>query len=164
MDLGEGVVGVKSVVGGVDDLVFSSLFACPTCGYSLTDLEPRLFSFNNPSGACANCDGLGFLHYFDEDLVVQNSELSLASGAIRGWDRGNSYYFLLIESLAKHYRFSVDTSFNELDSLSRMILFGSKMKRTFRYLGTNGKKYSKSHCFEVIPSMMRGINNQTHNR
>ena len=158
LDLGEGVVGVKSVDGGVDDLVFSSLFACPTCGYSLTDLEPRLFSFNNPSGACANCDGLGFLHYFDEDLVVQNSELSLASGAIRGWDRGNSYYFLLIESLAKHYKFSVDTSFNELDSaIKEMILFGSGTEEIkFSYRGANGKKYSKSHSFEgVMPSMMR---------
>ena len=158
LELGEGIVIVKPVEGDGEDQVFSSLFACPVCGYSLTDLEPRLFSFNNPSGACSVCDGLGFLQYFDEELVVQNRKMSLPAGAIRGWDRRNSYYFLLIEALSKHYNFSLDTPFVDLGkSIQNTILYGSgKEEIKFEYLGSGGRKYTKSHPFEgVIPNMQR---------
>ena len=93
-----------------EELVFSDRFACNICGYSLTELEPRLFSFNNPSGACPGCDGLGVKQFFDPDRVVVNSELSLAGGAIRGWDRKTTYYFQMIQSLAAHFKFDIENT------------------------------------------------------
>ena len=96
------------------ELVFSSKFACPSCGYSISELEPRLFSFNNPVGACSTCDGLGVQQAFDPQRVVAHPHLSLAGGAVRGWDRRNAYYFQLISSLADHYEFDIDTPFDEL--------------------------------------------------
>ncbi|HSD70436.1 MAG TPA: excinuclease ABC subunit UvrA, partial [Woeseiaceae bacterium] len=99
---------------GAEELVFSDRFACNICGYSLTELEPRLFSFNNPSGACQTCDGLGVKQFFDPERVIVNPELSLAGGAIRGWDRKTTYYFQMIQSLAAHYKFDIETPFREL--------------------------------------------------
>ena len=158
LELGEGVIRVAPIDSDEEELVFSSLFACPLCGYSISDLEPRLFSFNNPSGACASCDGLGFLQYFDEDLVVQNRSFSLPAGAIRGWDRRNSYYFLLIEALAAHYEFELDTPFAELSqSIQKILLHGSGQESIkFQYLGSGGKQHVKTHPFEgIIPNMQR---------
>jgi len=109
-----------------EELIFSDRFACNICGYSLTELEPRLFSFNSPSGACPGCDGLGVKQYFDPERVVVNQDLSLAGGAIRGWDRKTTYYYQMIHSLASHYKFDLETPFNELDKKFRdVVLFGS---------------------------------------
>ena len=109
-----------------EELVFSALFACAHCGYSLSELEPRMFSFNNPAGACSGCDGLGVKQFFDPDRVVRHPELSLPAGAIRGWDRRNAYYFQMVSSLSKHYGFDIDTPFEELeDNIREVILNGS---------------------------------------
>ncbi len=141
-----------------EDVVFSARFACPHCGYSISELEPRLFSFNNPVGACVECDGLGVLQVFDPDRVVQNGELSLPGGAIRGWDRRNAYYYQLIKSLAKHYKFDIDSPYEKLPKkIQKIILYGSgKEEIEFEYI--NGKKgfIRRTHSFEgVIPNMQR---------
>jgi len=141
-----------------EELAFSDRFACKICGYSLTELEPRLFSFNNPSGACSSCDGLGVKQFFDPDRVVVNSDLSLAGGAIRGWDRKTTYYFQMIQSLAAHFKFDIETPFNELsEKLQQIILFGSgKEKVEFRYANTRGMQIKQLHRFEgVIPNLDR---------
>jgi len=141
-----------------EDLVFSDRFACNICGYSLTELEPRLFSFNNPSGACSGCDGLGVKQFFDPERVVVNSDLSLAGGAIRGWDRKTTYYFQMIQSLAAHYKFDIETPFNELgEKLQQLVLFGSgKEKIEFSYANTRGMQIQQLHRFEgVIPNLDR---------
>ena len=141
-----------------EELVFSDRFACNICGYSLTELEPRLFSFNNPSGACPGCDGLGVKQFFDPDRVIVNSDLSLAGGAIRGWDRKTTYYFQMIQSLAAHYKFDIETPFNELpEKLQQAILFGSgKEKIEFHYANTRGMQIQQLHRFEgVIPNLDR---------
>lgn len=112
------------------DLVFSARFACPHCGYSIAELEPRLFSFNNPIGACGECDGLGVIQVFASERVVQNPDLSLPGGAIRGWDRRNAYYFQLIKSLARHFKFEIDTPFKELPAkIQDVILYGSGKRK-----------------------------------
>ena len=141
-----------------EDIIFSARFACPHCGYSISELEPRLFSFNNPVGACVDCDGLGVLQVFDPDRVVQNAELSLPGGAIRGWDRRNAYYYQLIKSLARHYKFDIDSPFEKLPrKIQKVILYGSgKEEIEFEYI--NGKKgfIRRTHSFEgVIPNMQR---------
>jgi excinuclease ABC subunit A len=141
-----------------EELLFSNRFACNICGYSLTELEPRLFSFNNPSGACSGCDGLGVKQFFDPERVVVNSDLSLAGGAIRGWDRKTTYYFQMIQSLAAHYQFDIETPFNELtEELRQAILFGSgKEKIVFRYANSRGLEIKQRHRFEgVIPNLDR---------
>ena len=141
-----------------EELLFSNRFACPQCGYSLSELEPRLFSFNNPVGACSKCDGLGMIRFFDADKVVQDRSLSLPGGAIRGWDRRNAYYFQLIKCLARHYKFDIDTSFDELDAeLQQVILYGSgKTRIEFEYLGVKRRGARRTHPFEgVIPNMQR---------
>lgn len=137
--------------------VFSAKFACPSCGYSLTELSPRLFSFNNPSGACSSCDGLGVKQYFDPDLVIINSSLSLAEGVIRGWDKRNVYYHQMLKSLAKHFNVSIDTPFAKLPKkIQQIILYGSNEEIRFTYTDEAGKKYSRVYPFEgVIPSMER---------
>ena len=140
-----------------DDMLFSARYSCPQCDYSLQELEPRMFSFNNPNGACPTCDGLGIAEFFDPELVVSNPELSLAGGAIRGWDRRNAYYFQLIQSLAKHYDFDVDTAFEELDdNLQQILLFGSGDEVIeFRYLNDKGTA-RRSHPFVgIIPNLER---------
>jgi excinuclease ABC subunit A len=143
---------------GADELVFSDRFACNICGYSLTELEPRLFSFNNPTGACQSCDGLGVKQFFDPDRVIVNSDLSLAGGAIRGWDRKTTYYFQMIQSLAKHYDFDIETPFSELpEKLRNVVLFGSgKEKVEFFYANSRGMEIKQKHRFEgVIPNLDR---------
>jgi len=141
-----------------EELIFSDRFACNICGYSLTELEPRLFSFNNPTGACSGCDGLGVKQFFDPDRVVVNSDLSLAGGAIRGWDRKTTYYFQMIQSLAAHYKFDIEIPFSELsEELREVILFGSgKEKVEFRYANSRGLEIKQLHRFEgVIPNLDR---------
>jgi excinuclease ABC subunit A len=141
-----------------EELVFSDRFACNICGYSLTELEPRLFSFNNPSGACPGCDGLGVKQYFDPDRVVVNEELSLAGGAIRGWDRKTTYYYQMIQSLAAHFDFDLETPFNELSGkLREIVLYGSGGEKIeFYYENSRGMQIKKRHRFEgVIPNLER---------
>ncbi|MDX1507607.1 MAG: excinuclease ABC subunit UvrA [Woeseiaceae bacterium] len=141
-----------------EELVFSDRFACNICGYSLTELEPRLFSFNNPSGACASCDGLGVKQFFDPERVVVNPSLSLAGGAIRGWDRKTTYYYQMVQSLAEHYDFDIETPFEELPKkLQDIVLFGSgKEKIEFHYANSRGMQIKKLHRFEgVIPNLDR---------
>lgn len=141
-----------------EDLLFSSRFACPQCGHSIQSLEPRTFSFNNPAGACQTCDGLGIQQYFDPESVVQDPELSLAEGAIHGWDRRNIYYFQMLGSLAEHYDFDLATPFKELTSKQqRVILNGSgKDKIQFRYINDRGDEYTRAHAFEgIIHNMER---------
>jgi excinuclease ABC subunit A len=141
-----------------EELIFSDRFACNICGYSLTELEPRLFSFNNPTGACSGCDGLGVKQFFDPDRVVVNSDLSLAGGAIRGWDRKTTYYFQMIQSLGAHYKFDIEIPFNELsEELREVVLFGSgKEKVEFRYANSRGLQIKQLHRFEgVIPNLDR---------
>jgi len=135
------------------EAVFSAKFACPECGYSLTELEPRLFSFNNPAGACPDCDGLGNKQFFDPKRVVHLPSVSLASGAVRGWDRRNQYYFSMLVSLAKHYRFDIDTPYNALPkSIQNIILYGSKDEEiTFTYTNEHGTR-RRRHAFEGVIS------------
>ena len=140
-----------------EELVFSSKHACPVCGYSVPTLEPKLFSFNNPAGACPTCDGLGTKEFFDPNRVVVNPDLSLASGAVRGWDRRNAHYFQLIQSLARHYAFDIETPWTELPAqVHKVLLYGSGDEVIeFRY--TEGKKTSrKRHPFEgILPNLER---------
>jgi len=141
-----------------EEIIFSDRFACNLCGYSLTELEPRLFSFNNPSGACPSCDGLGVKQFFDPERVVVNRSLSLAGGAIRGWDRRTTYYYQMVRSLADHYGFDVETPFEELgEKLQQVVLFGSgNDKIDFFYQNSRGMEVRKRHRFEgVIPNLER---------
>ncbi len=141
-----------------EEIIFSDRFACNICGYSLTELEPRLFSFNNPTGACPGCDGLGVKQFFDADRVVVNPGLSLAGGAIRGWDRKTTYYYQMIKSLASHYEFDIETPFNELSKkLQNVVLYGSgKDKIEFFYANSRGMQIKKVHRFEgVLPNLER---------
>ncbi|MGV0976006.1 MAG: excinuclease ABC subunit UvrA [Azonexus sp.] len=138
--------------------LFSAKFACPVCSYALQELEPRLFSFNNPMGACPKCDGLGVIQFFDPKRVVTQPAASLAGGAIRGWDRKNQFYFQIIESLAAHYSFSVDTPWNELpEEFRTLVLYGSgRTEINFRYLNEKGTRFDRSHTFEgIIPNLER---------
>ena len=142
--------------------LFNAKFACPVCSYSISELEPRLFSFNSPVGACPSCDGLGHQDIFDVARVVAFPSLSLASGAIKGWDRRNAYYFSMLESLAKHYRFDIDAPFDSLDAtVQNAILYGSgsediKFSYTVDSGASQGKKLTKKHPFEgIIPNMQR---------
>ncbi len=148
----------KDKAKDIDEIIFSAKFACPECGYSLSELEPRLFSFNNPVGACPSCDGLGLIQFFDPDIVVQHPELSLPGGAIRGWDRRNAYYFQLIKSLAQHYKFDIDSPFCELATkIQHVILYGSgDTAIAFEYLSERRGTMKRKHPFEgVIPNMER---------
>ncbi|MBP8133138.1 MAG: excinuclease ABC subunit UvrA [Zoogloea sp.] len=138
--------------------LFSAKFACPVCSFALAELEPRLFSFNNPLGACPKCDGLGNVDFFDPERVVAHPDLSLASGAIRGWDRRNQFYFQLLMSLASHYGFDTETTFNELpEDIREVVLHGSGSEKiSFRYLSDGGKAVLKEHAFEgIIPNLER---------
>lgn len=141
-----------------EPLVFSDRFACSICGYSIAELEPRLFSFNSPSGACQDCDGLGVCSFFDPQRVVRHAHLSLAGGAVRGWDRRNPYYFQLIQSLSEHYSFNIETPFESLPkSIQDIILYGSKNERIqFQYTNAKGSESRWRHKFEgIIPNMQR---------
>ncbi|KAB7702926.1 excinuclease ABC subunit UvrA [Plesiomonas shigelloides] len=136
----------------VPELVFSSNFACPHCGYSMHELEPRLFSFNNPAGACPTCDGLGVQQYFDPERVVQHPELSLAGGAIRGWDKRNFYYFQMLKSLAEYYNFDIEAPFNSLPPrIQKAVLSGSGRENIeFKYINDRGDTTIRHHPFEGI--------------
>ncbi|MFS7316350.1 excinuclease ABC subunit UvrA [Rahnella rivi] len=155
--------GSTAVVADMDDpkaeeMLFSANFACPICGYSMSELEPRMFSFNNPAGACQTCDGLGVQQFFDPDRVVQNPELSLAGGAIRGWDRRNFYYFQMLRSLGEHYDFDVEAPYNDLSSdVQHAILHGSgKTTIEFKYINDRGDTSIRRHPFEgVLHNMER---------
>jgi excinuclease ABC subunit A len=143
--------------GGREHL-FSAKFACPVCSYSLPELEPRLFSFNNPMGACPRCDGLGSVSVFDARRVVAFPELSLASGAIKGWDRRNQFYFQMLQSLAAHYGFDLEKPYTDLpEAVQHAILHGSgKDKIRFLYIGERGNKHYREHPFEgVLPNLER---------
>lgn len=139
------------------DMVFSARFACPHCGYSISELEPKLFSFNNPAGACPSCDGLGVKQFFDIKRLV-NPELTLGEGAIRGWDRRNAYYFQMLRSLANHYHFDLDTPFGQLnDTVQQLILHGTGEESiNFLYLNDRGDTVKRSHPFEgIVPNLER---------
>jgi len=159
LDLGDGVAQVAFMDDtGKADLVFSNRFACPTCGYSIAELEPRLFSFNSPMGACPDCDGLGVRRFFDPARVVRHPELSLAGGAIRSWDSKNPYFWQLIKSLAKHYGFDVEKPYKSLPKKVRdVLLHGSGDEEIqFHYTNARGSKAQWRHSFEgVIPNMQR---------
>ncbi|HMA31828.1 MAG TPA: excinuclease ABC subunit UvrA, partial [Casimicrobiaceae bacterium] len=138
--------------------LYSAKFACPTCNYSLSELEPRLFSFNNPVGACPRCDGLGSINFFDPKRVVAFPQLSLASGAIRGWDRRNQFYFQMLQGLAKHVGFDVDRPFAKLpERVQNIVLYGSgDEKIPFTYLSDRGKPTTREHVFEgIVPNLER---------
>ena len=141
-----------------EELIFSSRFACPVCGHSISELEPRLFSFNNPAGACSTCDGLGVKQFFDEKRIIIDTSLSLAEGAIRGWDRRNFYYFQMLNSLAEHFNFEVDTPFDQLSQKKQdIVLHGSKGEVIdFRFLNDRGDSTIRRHAFEgILPNMER---------
>lgn len=140
------------------EIIFSARFACPHCGYSVSELEPRLFSFNNPMGACPECDGLGVKQLFDAERLMPHPELSLASGAIHGWDCNNSYCYSLLSSLAKHYKFDLDTPFKKLPkNIQKIILWGSGDEEiTIHYHNDRGTTFTRTNVFEgVIPNMER---------
>tara|TARA_B100000405_G_scaffold256424_1_gene190930 strand:- start:336 stop:3185 length:2850 start_codon:yes stop_codon:yes gene_type:complete len=148
----------EALDGDSPEITFSAKFACPHCGYSIPELEPRLFSFNNPAGACPSCDGLGVKQFFDEDKVITSDELSLAEGAIRGWDRRNVYYFQMLNALAQSLGFDMDQPFKKLPkAVRRKILYGTgKESVEFRYLNDRGDIIKRNHPFEgIVPNMER---------
>ena len=158
LNLTDGLAAISHMDGDGEDISFSARFACPECGHSIDELEPRLFSFNNPAGACRGCDGLGVKQYFDEGRIVLFPEASLAEGAIRGWDRRNVYYFHMLTSLAEHYGFDIDTPFEELGKKHRqVILHGSgKQEIAFAYINDRGDVFKRTHSFEgILPNMER---------
>jgi len=158
LGLTDGLASISYMEGDGEDISFSARFACPQCGHSIDELEPRLFSFNNPAGACAGCDGLGVKQYFDEERIVLHPEASLAEGAIRGWDRRNVYYFHMLNSLAEHYGFDVDTPYEKLNKKHRaLILHGSGEEEVaFSYVNDRGDIFKRTHPFEgIIPNMTR---------
>ncbi len=156
--LTDGIALVASMdADGSEEMVFSARFACPHCGHAISELEPKLFSFNNPAGACPSCDGLGVKQFFDTRRLV-NGELTLAEGAIRGWDRRNVYYFQMLNSLAQHYDFSLEMPFQALEQATQqVILHGSgKTDVEFRYLNDRGDIVKRSHPFEgIVPNLER---------
>ena len=157
LQLSDGLAVITPMDGG-EDRVFSARFACTRCGFSLSELEPRLFSFNNPHGACPACDGLGNKEFFDPQRVVSHPELSLREGAVRNWDRRNTFYAQLLESLAEHYGFDLDTPFQDLpEKIQQIVLYGSgKEKIRFSYAGSRHGRHPKRHPFEgIIPNMQR---------
>ena len=158
LELTDGVAAIAPMEGDGEETLFSARYACPSCGHSIDELEPRLFSFNNPAGACSSCDGLGVTQFFDESRVVLHPEASLAEGAIRGWDRRNVYYFHLLRSLSKHYGFDMDKPFDKLSQKHRdIILYGSNGEEIeFSYVNDRGTVFKRRHVFEgVIPNMDR---------
>ena len=158
LNLADNIAVIAPMEGEGEETTFSAKFACPTCGYSIPELEPRLFSFNNPAGACPNCDGLGIKQFFDEGKVINSDELSLSEGAIRGWDRRNVYYFQMLNSLSQSIGFDMDTAFKDLPKEIRSkVLHGTgKESIEFRYLNDRGDIIKRNHPFEgIIPNMER---------
>ncbi|MDF4354758.1 excinuclease ABC subunit UvrA [Vibrio parahaemolyticus] len=152
LELSGGIAVVAPMDGDGEEIIFSANFACPQCGYSMQELEPRLFSFNNPAGACGTCDGLGVQQYFDPSRVIQDDSLSLAQGAIRGWDQKNYYYFQMLTSLADHYGFDLHAPFNSLPKKTQdVILKGSgRTEIEYKYINDRGDIRVKRHPFEGI--------------
>lgn len=159
LQLSDGLVSVAYIDEKIKkECLFSAKYACTDCGYSLVELEPRLFSFNNPVGACPSCDGLGVEQFFDPDRIIHDKSLSVGGGAIRGWDRRHLYYFQLLNALAEHYGFDIDAPFSALPKkVKDVILFGSGDDDiVFTFCSERGRKYTKEHPFEgVIPNMTR---------
>ncbi|HMW48087.1 MAG TPA: excinuclease ABC subunit UvrA, partial [Cellvibrionaceae bacterium] len=158
LNLADGIAMVASMEGEEEEKLFSAKHACPLCDYSLSELEPRIFSFNNPAGACPECDGLGVKQFFAPEKVVVDAQLSLAEGAVRGWDARNFYYFHILTSLAKHYKFDVDVPWQKLSAKhQKVILYGSGEETVnFTYVNERGDKFQRSHAFEgVIPNLER---------
>ena len=156
--LTDGIACIGYMDGDGEDVLFSSRFACPQCGHSIGELEPKLFSFNNPAGACASCDGLGVRQYFDPERIVLHPDASLAEGAIRGWDRRNVYYFQMLVSLANHYGFDIDIPFRKLSQKHRnIILNGSGSEKIqFSYINDRGDIFRRKHTFEgILPNLER---------
>jgi excinuclease ABC subunit A len=157
--LTDGIAVVAPMDGdsALGEKLFSARYACPYCDYSLQELEPRMFSFNNPNGACPECDGLGVSQFFDPDRVVSNTHVSLAGGAVRGWDRRNAYYFQIIQALSRHYGFDVDTPFEDLPKKIRdIVLFGSGTEIIeFRYFGDSGVQKRRHPFAGIIPNLER---------
>jgi len=156
--LGGGVARLAFATGKREEIIFSSTHACPTCGYSVAQLEPKLFSFNNPAGACPGCDGLGYQEFFDPERVVLHPQLSLAGGAIRGWDRRNAYYFQMIRALAAHFHFDIEAPWATLPAAVReAVLHGSgDTPVEFRYTDARGRAAKRAHPFEgIIPNLER---------
>ncbi|EAR61501.1 excinuclease ABC subunit UvrA [Neptuniibacter caesariensis] len=152
LNLTDGIAKVAYMDGGQTELIFSARFACPECGHSIQELEPRLFSFNNPHGACPSCDGLGVKQYFDPSKVVHDNKLTISEGAIRGWDRRSLYYFQQLKAVAEQYGFDIDTPFKDLDKKhQKIVLEGSGSETvTFRYLNDRGDIINKAHPFEGV--------------
>ncbi|MBU2864764.1 excinuclease ABC subunit UvrA [Reinekea forsetii] len=153
-----GIAQITWMDGDGEDMVFSSKFACPVCGYSITELEPRMFSFNNPAGACGECDGLGLKQFFDLDKVIRDPKLTLAEGAIMGWDRRSVYYFSQLTSLAKHYKVDIEKPFGKLPKkFQKAVLEGSgDVEIEFNYVNSRGSVYNRRHPFEgVVPNIER---------
>src|SRR5690554_5548617 len=158
LKLADGVAKVVSMDDVADQMLFSARFACSECGYSIAELEPRMFSFNNPAGACPTCDGLGVKQFVDPARVVAHPELSLAAGAIRGWDRRNAYYYQMLLSLAEHFKFDLDAAFDSLpENVRQVILYGSgRAEIDFSYISDRGKRVTRKHVFEgIIPNLQR---------
>jgi len=160
LNLSDGIVRIAAMDpdSDFDELTFSANFACPECGYALNELEPRLFSFNSPVGACPECDGIGTMQFFDPDRVVKDPSLSMAGGAIRGWDRRNGYYFQMLLSLARHYDFDVDTPFEELPRELREVILHGSGSEVIEFVFTNerGDRRVQKHPFEgILPNMKR---------
>ncbi len=155
--LAEGIARVAWIDGDEDELLFSARFACPHCGYSLSELEPRLFSFNNPAGACPACSGLGQREFFDPELIVAHPHLSLAAGAIPGWDRRNSYYFQMLRALGQHYGFDLEVPFEELSERARQVLLEGSGEECiqFSYYDERGQQITRSHAFEGVVANFR---------
>ncbi|AWX98836.1 excinuclease ABC subunit A [Marinomonas primoryensis] len=158
LGLSDGIAKVINMDDDKEEYIFSSKFACPVCGYSLTELEPRLFSFNNPNGACQTCDGLGTHQMFDPDRIIHDETLTLAEGAIRGWGRRSIFYYQQLTALAKHYGFDIESKYQDIpEDFKKRILQGSgKDKIDFIYINERGDKMTRSHSFEgVIPNLQR---------
>ncbi|TKB56029.1 excinuclease ABC subunit UvrA [Ferrimonas aestuarii] len=158
LELSGGVVHVASMdEKDAEPLIFSANFACPQCGYAMSELEPRIFSFNNPAGACPTCDGLGVQQFFDANRVITNPELSLADGAIRGWDKRNFYYHQMLKSLAEHYKFDINEPFEDLPKKARdVVLHGSgRTNIAFKYVNDRGDVVNRNHPFEGILNNMQ---------
>jgi excinuclease ABC subunit A len=157
--LTDGIARIAAIDSESDfkEIKFSANFACPECGYSISELEPRLFSFNSPAGACPECDGIGTMQFFDPNLVVKSQDLSLAGGAIRGWDRRNGYYFQMLQSLAKHFKFDIEKPFQDLTpKIQNIVLNGSSDIVKFTYLNERGDKRVQKHAFEgILPNLKR---------
>jgi excinuclease ABC subunit A len=149
-------IAIAACIDDATELMFSERYACPHCGYSLSELEPRIFSFNNPKGACGSCDGLGVRQHFDPELIIHNPDISLAGGAIRGWDRRNAYYYQLICSLARHYNFDPEAPFSELSKEHQdIILYGSGHEAIeFKFMTGTGSVKKRRHSFEGIVANM----------